>query len=243
MVPFSVSSSLFCHFIPKYHEMSSNTIKILLVEDDELFRLGLRVRLQQETGLEIIAEAEDGETAIELVNQHPLNVVLLDVGLPGIGGIEACHQIKQKYPNLPVLVLTSHSEKSLISRLIAAGAQGYCLKGIAAEKLVLALRSVAAGASWWDEIATKEIRSSFAFDSSHIPSENFLKAANPLTHREEEILTLLATGKTNHQIAETLYITNGTVRVHVHAILHKLGVGDRQSAVIVALQKQLINPI
>ncbi|MBD2570955.1 response regulator transcription factor [Anabaena lutea] len=223
--------------------MSSSKIKILLVEDDELFRLGLRVRLQQETGLEIIAEAEDGETAIELVNQHPLNVVLLDIGLPGIGGIEACHQIKQKYPNLPVLVLTSHAEKSLIARLIAAGAQGYCLKGIAAEKLLLALRSVAAGASWWDETATKEIRSSFAFDSYNIRSENILKASNPLTHREEEILTLLAAGKTNHQIAETLYITDGTVRVHVHAILHKLGVGDRQSAVVVALQKQLINPL
>ncbi|WP_071191260.1 response regulator transcription factor [Trichormus sp. NMC-1] len=223
--------------------MSSTPIKILLVEDDELFRLGLRVRLQQETGLEIIAEAEDGETAIELVNQHSLDIVLLDVGLPGIGGIEACYEIKQKYPNLPVLILTSHAEKSLIARLIAAGAQGYCLKGIIAEKLVLALRSVAAGASWWDETATKEIRSSFAFDSSQSRSENILKASNPLTHREEEILKLLAAGKTNHQIAETLYITDGTVRVHVHAILHKLGVGNRQSAVVVALQKQLINPL
>ncbi|MEA5552779.1 response regulator transcription factor [Anabaena cylindrica UHCC 0172] len=223
--------------------MSSTKIKILLIEDDELFRLGLCVRLQQETGLEIIAEAEDGETAIELVNQYALDIVLLDVGLPGIGGIETCHQIKQKYPNLPVLVLTSHAEKSLIARLISAGAQGYCLKGIAAEKLVLALRSVAAGASWWDETATKEIRSSFAFNSSHIRSENILKSSNPLTHREEEILTLLAANKTNHQIAETLYITDGTVRVHVHAILHKLGVGDRQSAVVVALQKQLINPL
>ncbi|TAF07882.1 MAG: DNA-binding response regulator [Nostocales cyanobacterium] len=221
--------------------MSSSTIKILLVEDDELFRLGLRVRLQQETGLEIIAEAEDGETAIELVNQHSLDVVILDVGLPGIGGIEACYQIKQKYPNLPVLVLTSHFQTSLIAKLITAGAQGYCLKGVAAEKLVLALRSVAAGASWWDETATKEIRSSFAFDSSQSYSDNSSKIVNPLTHREEEILKLLADGKTNHEIAETLYITTGTVRVHVHAILHKLGVSDRQTAVTLALQKHLIS--
>lgn len=198
--------------------MLHTPIKILLVEDDELFRLGLRVRLQQETGLEIMAEAEDGETAIELVNQIPLDVVLLDVGLPGIGGIETCKQIKQQNPHLPILVLTSHSQKSLIARLIEAGAQGYCLKGIAAEKLVLALRSVAAGASWWDETATNEIRSAFASTPSQSQMTNLLTPANPLTHREQEILSLLAAGKTNQEIALALYITPGTVRVHVHTI-------------------------
>ncbi|QLE58270.1 response regulator transcription factor [Nostoc sp. TCL26-01] len=222
--------------------MPYTLVKILLVEDDELFRLGLRVRLQQETDLEIIAEAEDGETAIELINQNPVDVVLLDVGLPGIGGIEACRQIKQRNPQLPVLVLTSHAQKHLISRLIEAGAQGYCLKGIAGEKLVLALRSVAAGASWWDETATREIRSSI--ESSQLPTlENPLpKSANPLTQRELEILSLLATGKTNQEIAKLLYISPGTVRVHVHTILHKLAVSDRTQAVVVALQKQLIKP-
>lgn len=220
--------------------MSSTPIKILLVEDDELFRLGLRMRLQQEPGLEIIAETEDGETAIELVKQNPLDIVLLDVGLPGIGGIEACRQIKQQNPLLPILVLTSHFQKPLISRLIEAGAQGYCLKGIAAEKLVLALRSVAAGASWWDETATKEIRSSFVIEPSPPHSENISKPANPLTHREQEILSLLAAGKTNQEIAHVLYIAPGTVRVHIHAILQKLEVSDRTQAVIVALQKGLI---
>jgi two-component system, NarL family, response regulator len=209
-------------------------IKILLVEDDELFRLGLRVRLQQDTELEIIAETEDGETAIELTKQHPLDVVLLDVGLPGIGGIEACRQIKKQHPQLPILILTSHSQQPLISRLIEAGAQGYCLKGIAADKLVLALRSVTAGASWWDETATKEIRSSF------MSQPNLENISNPLTHREQEILELLADGKTNQQIAEILYITPGTVRVHVHAILHKFGVSDRVSAVAIAVQRHLI---
>ncbi|MDZ7951688.1 response regulator transcription factor [Nostoc sp. DedQUE09] len=220
--------------------MPSTPIKILLVEDDELFRLGLHVRLQQETGLEIIAEAEDGETAIELINQKSFDVVLLDVGLPGIGGIEACRQIKQQNPQLPVLVLTSHSQKSLIAQLIEAGAQGYCLKGVAAEKLVLALRSVAAGASWWDETATKEIRSTFASDLGEPNSENISKLSNPLTQREQEILLLLAAGKTNQEIALALYITPGTVRVHVHAILQKLEVRDRAQAVVVALQKSLI---
>lgn len=216
------------------------TLRILLIEDDELFRLGLRVRLQQETDLEIVAEAEDGETAIELSHQYPLDIVLLDVGLPGIGGIEACRHLKQRHPQLPILALTSHSHSALITRLIEAGAQGYCLKGIAAETLILALRSVAAGASWWDTTATQTIRT--AFDSTST-LEFFTESPKPtkaLTQREQEILVLIAAGKSNPEIATDLYITPGTVRVHVHSILHKLGVRDRTQAVIVALRTQLV---
>ena len=219
------------------------TLKILLVEDDELFRLGLRTRLQQETGLEIVAEAEDGEQAVELANLYPLDLVLLDVGLPGIGGIEACRQIKQQHSNLPILVLTSRSEKPLIARLIEAGAQGYCLKGIPSESLILALRSVAAGASWWDQTAMTEIRA--VFEGNHkavLPTKDASSPENPLTKREQEILALVAAGKSNQEIAGILYITNGTVRVHVHAILQKLEVRDRTQAAVLALQKGLVAP-
>jgi two-component system, NarL family, response regulator len=220
-------------------------LRILLVEDDELFRLGLRVRLQQEPDLEIVAEAEDGEMAIEFAATHRLDIVLLDVGLPGIGGIEACHQIKQRHPNLPVLTLTSHFQPALIARLVEAGAQGYCLKGIAAEHLILALRSVAAGASWWDATATQTIRTALTQTAIELPStappNESPKVTNLLTQREQEILGLIAAGKSNPEIAKTLYIAPGTVRVHVHAILHKLGVRDRTQAVIVALQNQLIS--
>jgi len=216
-------------------------LRILLVEDDELFRLGLCIRLQQEAELEVIAEAEDGETAVELVNQQLLDVVLLDVGLPGIGGIEACRLIKQKRPELPVLILTSHSQKPLIARLIEAGAQGYCLKGIAAETLILALRSVATGASWWDPTATKEIYAALQGAEPASTSPNLSETLeNPLTKREQEILALVANGKSNQEIAENLYITPGTVRVHVHAILQKLEVRDRTQAAIMAIQKRLI---
>lgn len=218
-------------------------VKILLAEDDELFRLGLRMRLQQEADLEVVAEAEDGETAVDQTKCQPLDLVLLDVGLPGIGGIEACRQIKQHQPTLPVLVLTSRSEKNLISRLIGAGAQGYCLKGIAAESLILALRSVAAGASWWDSTATAEIQAAFQ-DVASFPTVEPMPSRsteNPLTPREQEILALVAAGKSNQEIADVLYITPGTVRVHVHAILHKLDVRDRTQAAIMALQQHLIS--
>jgi two-component system NarL family response regulator len=214
----------------------TSTLRILLVEDDELFRLGLSVRLQQEPGIEIIAEAVDGETAVELTNQHLPDIVLLDVGLPGIGGVEACRQIKQQHPELPILVLTSHSQKPLIERLIAAGASGYCLKGIEAEVLVLALRSVVAGASWWDQTGTAEIRA--AFGSLDATGTKTAEAApSLLTQREQEILALIAAGKSNQEIAQRLHIATGTVRVHVHAILQKLEVRDRTQAAVLAIQK------
>lgn len=212
-------------------------LRILLVEDDELFRLGLTTRLQQEEGLEVTAEAEDGEAAIELVGDRPFDLVLLDVGLPGIGGIEACRQVKQQQPNLPVLALTSHFQKPLIARLIEAKAQGYCLKGIPAESLILAIRSVAAGASWWDSTATQEIYAAFQAER---PAPNLEQSENLLTRREQEILALVAKGQSNQEIAKILYIAPGTVRVHVHTILQKLDVRDRTQAAVLALQKGLV---
>lgn len=218
--------------------MSTASLRLLLVEDDELFRLGLQVKLQQEPGLEIVAEAEDGEKAVEMVKSHLLDVVILDIGLPGIGGIEACRQIKQQNPKLPVLVLTSHSQKSLITRLIEAGASGYCLKGIPAETLILAIRSVAAGASWWDQTATTQIRATF---ENSVTSDTAVEQSNlPLTRREQEILALIAAGKSNQEIAANLYITPGTVRVHVHTIIQKLGVRDRTQAAVLAIQKKWV---
>jgi two-component system, NarL family, response regulator len=216
--------------------MSQDHFKTLLVEDDELFRLGLQVRLQQESSIGVLTEAQDGETAIELAQQLSFDLVLLDIGLPGLGGIETCRQLKQNHPNLPVLVLTSHHERALITRLVAAGAQGYCLKGVTAENLVLAMRSVIAGASWWDAKATAEIHT--MFQNSPVDQQ---APANALTRREQEILALIASNKTNQEIAEVLYITPGTVRVHVHAILHKLGVADRKQAIIAATQNNLLD--
>jgi two-component system, NarL family, response regulator len=215
-----------------------NGLRILLVEDDELFRLGLRVRLEREPGLQVVAEAIDGDTAVELTNQYLPDVVVLDVGIPGIGGVEACRQIKQHHPNLPVLILTSHSQKALIERLIAAGASGYCLKGIESDSLILALRSVAAGASWWDATVTAEIRAAVTLNVATSPSK--IDLATPLTQRELEILALIAAGKTNQEIAQSLQIATGTVRVHVHAILQKLDLRDRTSAAIWAHQQGLV---
>jgi two-component system NarL family response regulator len=207
--------------------MSSSPLRILLVEDDELFRLGLVIRLQQEANIEIVAEAADGETAVDLANRHSLDLILLDIGLPRMSGLEACRQIKMEHPNLPILALTSRSESTLINRLIETGIQGFCLKGIDAQTLVLAIRSVVAGASWWDSKATDEIRTTF----TQSPDKSLVPNLSLLTEREQEILTLMATGKTDQEISDRLYIASGTVRVHIHAIVNKLGVRDRAQAV------------
>jgi two-component system, NarL family, response regulator len=213
----------------------SDLLKLLLVEDDELFRLGLSTCLQQEPNIESVTEASDGETAIDLVQKQTFDAVILDLGLPGLGGIETCDRLHLLQPELPILILTSHPDKHLVLKLMEAGAKGYCLKGVDAEKLILAIRSIAMGATWWDRNASDRIYSAVN-QSEHGRLANEFQ----LTKRELEVLTLIARGKTNQQIAETLFITSGTARVHVHAILQKLDVSDRTQAAIIALQQNLV---
>ncbi|BBC23511.1 response regulator transcription factor [Pseudanabaena sp. ABRG5-3] len=221
--------------------MTLDNRRILLVEDDELFRLGLQVRLQQDTNIAVLAEASDGETAIALAKLQTFDLVLLDIGLPGLGGMETCRQLKQNHPNLPILVLTSRNERTLISRLVTAGAQGYCMKGVAAETLILAMRSVIAGASWWDATATAEIQHTFQNHSPELTEDPSSEIkVNTLTRREKEILMLMSEHKTNQEIADLLYISSGTVRVHIHTILHKLEVADRKQAIAIATQNHLL---
>ncbi len=231
------------------------SLRILLVENDELFRLGLRTKLEQQPDIEVVGEATDGEMAVWLANHSQPDVVILDVNVPGIGGVEACRQIKQQHHKLPILVLTSLFQKSLIARLIEAGVQGFCLKGVKVKVLLLAVRSLAAGASWWDQVGTTQIREVFQNYRSHVTTTETgstsetaqsqlteAKATSePLTKREQEVLALLALGKTNQEIAEILFITPGTVRVHVHGILKKLEVRDRTQAALVAIQRQLVD--
>jgi two-component system, NarL family, response regulator len=220
-----------------------DTIRILIVEDDELFRLGLSTRLVRELDLRIAAEAEDGETAIELVKSDlSIDIAILDIGLPGIDGLETCRQMRLHRPNLRILVLTSKYQPQSIEELIAVNINGYCLKGLASDSIVLAIRSIMAGASWWDDTASNEIFSAFRDPEKLIPSMSETGSPAVLTKREQEILALISIGKSNQEIAKALYIATGTVRVHVHAILSKLSVRDRTQAAILAIRNGLIDP-
>lgn len=214
--------------------MSENTLQVLIVDQDELFRLGLKVRLEQEAAFGKVAEAENSQSAMELLQSQVFDVVLIDIDRSESAGIQLCQQIKQRY-ELPILVLSSRSQPTLISKLITAGVQGFCLKNVSPQTLVLAIRSMTAGASWWDRSATLEIRSMF---NQPVPKQT----DTPLTHREQEILALMAAGKTNQEIADLLHIAPSTVRVHIHAVFQKLNVHDRAQALMIALQQNLIEP-
>jgi two-component system, NarL family, response regulator len=222
-----------------------STIRILLVEDDELFRLGLSTRLVREQDLKIVAEAEDGETAIEFVKTNiQIDLAILDIALPGIDGLETCQQMRLHRPDLRILVLTCNTQPESIEELIAAHINGYCVKGLAANSIVLAIRSIMAGASWWDNTASNEIFSAFQDPSSLQQVLTIEPSATVLlTKREQEILALVSMGKSNQEIASALYIAAGTVRVHVHAILNKLSVRDRTQAAILAIQNGLVDPV
>ncbi len=168
--------------------------------------------------------------------RQAFDVVILDLGFPRLDGVETCRQLQKFHPNLPILILTSYPDPHLVLKLIETGAKGYCLKGIDAETLILAIRSIAVGATWWDRIASQEIHAAI----SQIDRSPALVNELQLTKRELEILALIADGKTNQQISKLLFIAAGTVRVHVHAILNKLNVDDRTQAAIFALQQKLI---
>jgi two-component system, NarL family, response regulator len=220
-----------------------STIRVLLVEDDELFRLGLSTRLARESDLIIAAEAEDGETALEIINTDiAIDIAILDIGLPGIDGLETCQQMRLCRPDLRILVLTSKHQPQSIEDLIAANVNGYCLKGLASESIILAIRSIVAGASWWDNAASNEIFSAFRDPERQFLATVETESTPVLTKREQEILALVSIGKSNQEIANVLYIATGTVRVHVHTILSKLSVRDRTQAAILAIKNGLVDP-
>jgi two-component system, NarL family, response regulator len=220
-----------------------STIRILLVEDDELFRLGLSTRLGREPDFIIAAEAEDGETALEIVKTDiAIDIVILDVGLPGINGLETCYKMRLCRPGLRILVLTCNYQPRAIEDLIVANVNGYCLKGLASKSIVLAIRSIIAGASWWDHTASNEIFNAFRDLERQFLVSIETEAAPVLTKREQEILALVSIGKSNQEIASILYIATGTVRVHVHTILSKLSVRDRTQAAILAIKDGLVDP-
>jgi two-component system NarL family response regulator len=212
----------------------SEPITVLLVEDDPLFRMGLALFLRNQPELQLMGEAEDGESALDLVGRLQPRLVLLDLSLPGIGGQRTLERLKREYPEVRVLVLTSREEANLVQAILQKGADGYCLKGISPEHLLTVIREVSAGNGWFDAKVLAQVRSALAPAPGASPGT--------VTEREKEVLRWIARGASNPEIGRQLHISSGTVRVHVHAILRKLGAVDRTQAVVLALEKGLIAP-
>lgn len=198
------------------------SVRLLIVDNHTLFRQGLVSLLQSEPGYEVIGEASSGEQALQLVPQFGPDVVLMDVKMPGIGGVEATRCITETSPETRVLMLTVAEEEENLFAAIQAGARGYILKNADAGELLEAIQRVHAGEAQLSPSMT--LRLFQALQGGGLPT---LLPELPLTSREQDVFQLLAKGASNRQIAETLMITENTVKTHVRKILKKLGLHSR----------------
>jgi two-component system, NarL family, response regulator LiaR len=216
--------------------MTRSPIRVLLVDDHLVVRRGLATLLLAFNDLRLVGEAQNGAEALALCATAQPDVVLMDLLMPEMDGVEATHAIRERYPNIRVIVLTSMDEYDYVQRSLAAGAEGYLLKSISADDLAVAIRVAFAG---------RPRRSPESFEdlarAVHLPDPAPPEPDAELTCREHEVLALLAHGLTNTQIGAQLYISRATVKFHVSNILSKMDVCSRTEAAALAVQHQLIS--
>jgi DNA-binding NarL/FixJ family response regulator len=219
-------------------------VRVLLADDHEITRVGLRVALSGTNEFDIIGEAVDGQQAVTLAKELNPGVVLMDIGMPVMNGVEATKIIKSESPQVKVLMLTLHDSDDDVRQSFGAGADGYCLKDIPTPTLALAISSIAAGAVWLDpRIAKIFLQFGNPQGKYHYnmgPPEAGEKEEAELTPRELEVLELLAQGLSNNEIAEKLFVSGQTIKTHVRHIMEKMAVSDRTQAAVRAIKKGLV---
>ncbi len=223
-------------------------IKVLLVEDHTMTRMGLQLALEKIEDIELVGEAEDGENAVGLAKQLTPDVILMDIGLPGIDGIEATQRIKDARLDAKILIFTSRDNEDDVFAAFGAGADAYIMKGANPDQLTSAIRAVNEGTAWIDPAIAKIVLKNITQPkkSQAITPEDRQTASRKaameagLTQREIEVLKLIVEGMSNATIAETLFITRATAKAHVHSILQKLCVDDRTQAAVTAMREGLV---
>jgi DNA-binding NarL/FixJ family response regulator len=213
-------------------------IRVLVVDDQPLVRSGFRMVIEERPDLELVGEATDGVQALELARELEPDVILMDVRMPNLDGVEATRRLVESGTQARVLVLTTFDLDEYVYAAIRAGASGFLLKDVEPTDLVDAIRVVAAGNSLFGPAATERLVARFAQQ----PAPDAARSLDELTDREKEILALLATGLSNAELAERLFLSETTVKTHVSSILRKLRVRDRVQAVIAAYDAGLVSP-
>ena len=212
------------------------TIRVLIADDQSMVRAGFRMLLSGEEDIDVVAEARDGREAVEKAARFDPTVVLMDIRMPELDGLEATRRIIAADDSARILILTTFGLDEYIYEALSAGASGFVLKDDPPEQLIAAVRTVAAGEALLSPAVTKRVIKQFA----RAPRPEPPKAINELTARERDILRLIAGGLSNAEIGEELYIGETTVKTHVTHILQKLGLRDRVQAVVMAYQTGLI---
>ena len=218
-------------------------INVLLVEDHELYRMGLSMLLEKAEGITLCAEASDGAEGIKKARELNPDVILMDIGLPNIDGIEATGRIKDFNPDVKILIFTSRDSDNDVFEAFKAGADGYIMKGATPEQTISAIKSVYEGIGWIDPAIARLVFSNLQRPEKQIISTPEIKKSTNsygLTERELDVLELMVEGLSNPQIADKLVITRATAKAHVHSILQKLCVSSRTQAPVTAMKEGLV---
>ena len=224
--------------MPEHDEVVPDAIRVLICDDHALFRRGLVMVLESEEGIEVVAEAEDGQEAIRIVDEVGPDVILMDVRMPRMSGIEATRAISETAPAVKVLMLTVSDEEQDLYEAVKAGATGYLLKEISIEEVANAIRAVVTGQSLISPSMASKLLSEF----NNLARQAQQKVIAPkLTDRELQVLKLVAQGMSNREAAETLFISENTVKNHVRNILEKLHLHSRMEAVVYAVREKLLD--
>jgi DNA-binding NarL/FixJ family response regulator len=213
-------------------------VRVLICDDQTVVREGLAAILSTDPEIEVVGLASHGAEALELVSQTGPDVVLMDLQMPVMNGVRATQRLRRDYPDLYVLVLTTYAQDQWVLDAVRAGATGYLLKDTRRDELVAAIKGTVEGRSYLDPAVAGTVMQAAA---SPPPAGQREPLPEPFTEREQEILDLLAQGKSNPEIASRLHLARGTVRNYVSVIFQKLGVSDRTEAAVVAVQRGLVD--
>lgn len=212
-------------------------MKILLADDHRVLRRGLRRILEEQPDLHVVGEAENGREAVELAGTLEVDVVVMDIGMPQLNGMEATRQIVQKHSNVNVLILSMHSDENYLVQVLRAGARGYLLKDSAEDELIDAVRAVGAGTPYFSpQIAKMLIGDSM----QRLRSEGASDTYELLTPREREVLQLIAEGKSNKEVAAALFVSPTTIETHRARIMDKLDLHSTAEIVLYAVRKGIV---